>query len=242
MLISTAIKSELSPANFKHYNIELLDGESTFGNDTTDVRTLPHFTKIKASGAVKVIFVQDSVQNVRVVAPTKMLDRIYTTVEGEKLIISTRKLRNYASKVEIYLANDSIYQYQGRGATRFIADKYISTSHFNLDLSGASKAQVDSLFTTDFTSEISGASNAEIAGKTISSKIKLNGASHLKANGFISTTAIVDVNGASSANVNVEQSIDANASGASKIRYIGNPTVKSIKSSGSSSIKAINND
>ncbi|HKY48686.1 MAG TPA: head GIN domain-containing protein [Acidimicrobiia bacterium] len=112
-------------------------------------------------------------------------------------------------------------------------------STLELQLSGAS--DVDGA--VDFDSmmgEISGASNLSVSGRTATLDIEASGASDLSLLDLEVGALIVSLSGASSAEVNVTDSIEASVSGASSLRYRGDPDVTSFDVSGASSIDQIN--
>ncbi|MBQ7531573.1 MAG: DUF2807 domain-containing protein [Paludibacteraceae bacterium] len=84
---------------------------------------------------------------------------------------------------------------------------------------------------------LTGASKAEIHGIADELRADLSGASKLDAEDFFVQNLHIDVNGASKAEVNVSGELWAQAAGASKIKYHGNPEVKECISKGASKIK-----
>jgi len=84
---------------------------------------------------------------------------------------------------------------------------------------------------------ISGASSVDITGNVPTLKAEITGASKLDAEELIVSDLHLNVSGASKAEVNVTKQLWAQASGASKIRYKGNPEVQQSLCIGASSIK-----
>ncbi|MFC1965289.1 GIN domain-containing protein, partial [Chloroflexota bacterium] len=64
----------------------------------------------------------------------------------------------------------------------------------------------------------------------------VSGASRFNLGGFIVNNANVTFSGASKGTVNLNGRLDANLSGASKLSYVGEPTMGTIKTSGGSSL------
>ncbi len=64
----------------------------------------------------------------------------------------------------------------------------------------------------------------------------MSGASRFNLGGFIVNNADVTLNGASTGTVNLSGRLDANVSGASRLSYIGEPTMGTINTSGASTI------
>jgi hypothetical protein len=112
----------------------------------------------------------------------------------------------------------------------------IADDRFQLDLSGASSCQL----TGDaelLEVSLSGASRATIAGGTRQLKAECSGASQLDAMELSAEKASVELSGASTGQVNVSQELAADASGASTLRYAGEPSSLDKRSSGASTIE-----
>ena len=103
------------------------------------------------------------------------------------------------------------------------------------DIEGASKVWAD-LNNKFLEVELIGASELTLIGGGEDLKADLSGASQLKAFNYTVDEADVRVNGASTAKVNVRRELEADASGASRVRYRGNARV-SANSNGLSSVK-----
>jgi Putative auto-transporter adhesin, head GIN domain len=82
--------------------------------------------------------------------------------------------------------------------------------------------------------DISGASTLQIQGNTTNITAHISGASSGKLDNLMVVTANMQVSGASNATVNVSTGIDANVSGASRLYYIGSPTLGNINVTGAS--------
>lgn len=111
-------------------------------------------------------------------------------------------------------------------------------SALELQLSGSS--DVDGA--VDFesmTSEISGASNLAVSGRIATLDLNASGASDLSLLDLERAVLVVSLSGASSAEVSVTDSIQASVSGASSLRYRGDPDVTNFDVSGASSIDQI---
>ncbi len=106
-----------------------------------------------------------------------------------------------------------------------------------LEVSGASKANVAGIKAETFSIDLSGASSARTEGESKELKIEVSGASKVDAANLKSETVSVDASGACNVEVFASKSIDADASGASKITYSGDPETVKKDTSGASSVK-----
>lgn len=193
-----------------------------------ETRQLDKFDKIEISGNIELEFKQDSVKNLTISAPENLLSYIKTEVNDGRLKIYTNRIfTNHRIKVSI--SNDSIFELEASGASKIGTVDLIRTSNLYLSLSGASRADLNANVSDNFTTRVSGASNAKISGTVNSADFEANGASKIDADQLKSSIVKVETSGASHAKVFAIQSIEADASGASRIDCFGNP--KDIKKS-----------
>ena len=111
----------------------------------------------------------------------------------------------------------------------------IKTGNTNFELSGASKAS-GNIEMANGRFDLSGASSLELQGAATDIDIEASGASHFKLSDLSVVDAEVNLSGASDATINASGRLDGNLSGASKLNYVGNPTLGSISASGGSTI------
>jgi len=106
---------------------------------------------------------------------------------------------------------------------------------FNFECNGASRATM-SVDYSEIQVNMSGAGNLEISGSSKNLNSYLSGASNINAQKLVMETAIIDISGASEIILGTSKSIQGEASGASKVEYLGNPIIK-LSTSGVSKIK-----
>ncbi|HEX6126973.1 MAG TPA: DUF2807 domain-containing protein, partial [Pyrinomonadaceae bacterium] len=102
--------------------------------------------------------------------------------------------------------------------------------------SGACQVWVTGVDSTDLRLDTSGASKVNVSGEAASLIVDISGASSIEAEGLKAKEASVRASGASRVNVSVAEKLTAKASGASKIRYTGNPLTVEKNTSGASKI------
>lgn len=107
----------------------------------------------------------------------------------------------------------------------------------DIDLSGATRAKVTGITGERFEVESSGASNITLAGTVNALEIDLSGASQADASALVANAVEIDASGASSAQLVANESLDADASGASNITWTGNATNVNTDASGAASIE-----
>jgi len=84
--------------------------------------------------------------------------------------------------------------------------------------------------------EASGASSISLAGGAANLVLEISGASSVDLESFPVTDLRAELSGASSAVLNANGTLDVEASGASELSYLGNPTLGSVNTSGASSV------
>jgi hypothetical protein len=122
------------------------------------------------------------------------------------------------------------------GACKANIARFPQSTKFDLEVSGASQVTGE-LAAKVVEMELSGASQVTLMGNCEKLDVEVSGASSLKGKDFQAKMVKIDASGASSAMVFVQQSLQANASGASSIKYSGNAKDVKTSTSGASSIK-----
>lgn len=104
-------------------------------------------------------------------------------------------------------------------------NQVLSQPNFALDLNGAAEADLH-LNVQTLVIDAKGASKLELEGQADDVHITIAGAGEVEAEDFLVQTMHINCAGASKAEVNVARELWAQAAGASKISYNGNPTIK----------------
>jgi len=139
--------------------------------------------------------------------------------------------------IEAEIAMPFLNELELSGATRADISGFISDHDLDIHISGASKVY-GTIVAADAKFDISGASKLELEGSGENVKVKASGASDVDLKDFTAEDVDISLSGASDGTVNMNGTLDADLSGASKLRYYGNPTMGDIETSGASTIKA----
>lgn len=187
------------------------------GQVQSEKRDFPKFTAVNASGAMTLEIIAQKEQSIEIETDDNILPFIRTEVRGNTLHIER----------------------EGRFAGRSKVIVRISVNEINgLDLSGASQATVNNVKTNKFDLQTSGASKINISGEVQDLELDASGASKINAENLKTVKVRADVSGASKAEVFVTDTLNADASGASKIIFSGEPKTVNKSASGASSISA----
>jgi hypothetical protein len=208
------------------------------GNKTTETRKVNDFTKISISGEFKVHLKQDSSLSLTINADDNLLKYIKTSVDGDKLKISTKKSICGSGELVITIGVRNLTEIDASGAVQVMSDGKIVTKDIHFDLSGATKVTMD-LNAANVTTEGSGVTKMLLTGQATSHNVDLSGACKIEAFDFVVGNYTIETSGASKCQINVLNSLSVRTSGASKIEYRGNPGTVNNDKSGVSSIKKV---
>jgi len=201
---------------FSDCSINNFGGIRGSGNAKTETRNVSGFKEIKAGGAVNLEIIVQKDFSVSVEADDNLLEHIKTEVSGDTLSISPKDSISPKTKINIKISMPELT---------------------NLDVSGASTANVSGAKTDSLKLNASGASKINIDGETKSLDAKASGASKIEAENLRTENAKADSSGASTVTVAPTSDLDAEASGASTVIYTTEPKNIKQNASGASSIK-----
>jgi len=207
------------------------------GNIITENRTASGFNSIDISGAIDVYIKQDPTTSVKVEADDNILEYIEVHTDGSTLEIYTEgNIRLKPShKIKVYVSNPEYKDLQVSGASSIRSENEItSPDGLHVDISGASEGRLE-VNAPKVSVNLTGASNANIKGKTKDFDGGASGASEIRCFDLLTENAEVDASGASHIEVYASVRIAGQASGASSVNYKGNAQ-SSVEKSGASSV------
>ena len=210
------------------------------GNIKTESRIAGIFSSVDVSGSLDVYVTQDSACSVKVEADENLMEYIIIKTEGDVLVVEPRDGYNLSGSkhIKIYVSSPIFKRFEVSGASLIAAESMLTSSEtIAIQVSGASDAKLE-LRAPKVSIDVSGASTAIVKGQTKDLFIEGSGASNAKCFELLSENADVDVTGASNADVFASVKLNAEASGASDVRYKGNAAVTQ-NASGAGSIKKV---
>ena len=125
------------------------------------------------------------------------------------------------------------------GATHTEISGFAVAHAVNLELSGASSLS-GTINTGALKCQLSGACQLQLSGNGDELVVRASGASSLRLGDFVCKNADIDFSGASHGTVNAQGTLDARLTGASSLKYKGNPTLGSVSTSGASTLQDAN--
>lgn len=205
------------------------DYENNVDEKTVEI-SVSDFDEIRAGTLVSELNIHKSSESKLVVtAPERFIGQIDIEIEDNTLIISRESsfcifCFNYPEiKIDAYTPHIGSFDL---GGTTTLTVKDLDQEELEIDLSGA----VSALITGDIENiegELSGVSKLELQGKGDYLEIEVSGASQFEAEEFELQELSIELSGVSKATVFVEDSIKAHLSGASELRYKGDPEIDS---------------
>ncbi len=207
------------------------------GNVVTKPYPFTNFTGISAGASFDVQVTQGASPTVSVTADDNLVEYLDVTASGNRLNLflkSNVNVRNATLRAVVSIPELTALDLSG--ASRGKIQGCRTAKEVDIELSGASRLEGD-LESGDTRLELSGASHAVLKGSAGNVRVNASGASHADLEQFKVKDASVDVDGASHLIVSPSGKLSARASGASSVRYAGQPTSVDSSASGASSIK-----
>lgn len=209
------------------------------GNVVTQEKSITGFERVDASYAFEVEISQGETFSVVVRVDDNIVKYLQVVKQGRTLKIGLKPGRIYDIRKATMQAEVTMPELTGldlSGASHATITGFKSTKALDLDLSGAGSLRGD-IEAGNVRFDLSGSSNVTLTGSGQDVTIDASGSSDVDLTDFSVADADVDVSGSSTATVKPSGRLDADASGASHVYYLGSPTLGKIDTSGSSSVK-----
>lgn len=204
---------------------------------TNEERTPGDFSGLRVSGAISVILVQGDSYKVKVVAENAGdIKSVITTIDKDSILnVSHGKIKD---DVKVYVTVKSLKKIEASGASNIKSENPLNITTLTVDGSGASNMKLQ-LNGGDVVVSLTGASSLKMTGTANNLTAVVSGASSLKGYELETQNASVNSSGSSIVKLLVKNSLKGDASGASSIKYAGEPKEKVLNVSGASSIKSV---
>jgi hypothetical protein len=206
------------------------------GNLETEEYAFTDFTKVEIGSAFEFEINQSSSYSINVTADDNVIDYVQVSQVGQTLKIRLERV-SFLGPVTLR-ASVTVPQLHGltaSGASHGTVSGFSSSEDLDITVSGASRVTGD-ITAGNVEFDISGASSIQLEGSADDMVADVSGASSLNLDDFTVNNADVDFSGASSGTINLDGRLDADLSGASRLWYIGEPTMGDINTSGASTI------
>lgn len=200
----------------------------------TEDRHLSGFTSVSVAGSFDVVITQGSTESVKVQAPSDIINRIITEVEGGTLKIYTKNDNDWHwsdgghKKIVIYVSIKEVNGVSLSGSGDVTFREGLRGNSFKLKLTGSGDVS-GKLLVKNLDVTLAGSGDIKISGSADNSNISVAGSGDYTARDLTTNTASVRIAGSGDARVNVSQKLDASIVGSGDVYYTG--SVKSVSSS-----------
>jgi len=202
------------------------------------------FDKVDVSGAIDVIVNIGNKSEVVIEADSAIMPYVVTEVKDRELRIYNKDIIGFYNfknnKILVTITTPSILELESSGACDVTIND-LKTDMFKVSLSGACDL-IGSFECNVLDFESSGSSDSKLRGKVKNCNIELSGASDIKALDLEVDSLKIEGSGSSNVEITVQNSLDVELSGASELRYKGEPKYIKTDMSGVSKLTKIENN
>jgi hypothetical protein len=214
--------------------------QAVFHDKDAELRQVGDFEGIEVSSAIDLQLAQGNENSVAVSAPGEA-NRAGIKTEVRKGILhiwyeNKNWFKGSGRKIRAYVSAKSLRLVSASGACDVNVNGELKSSDLAIKLSGASDFK-GAVNTQNLNIDLSGASDIVIKGKTLNLNIDASGASHFKGYGLSTDNCRVDASGATDIKITVNNVLNAEASGATNIDYMGTGMIGDLRTSGASNIR-----
>jgi hypothetical protein len=209
------------------------------GNVVTQEEAMTGFDKLDVSDGFQVDVSQGDSFSVVIRFDDNLVEHLQVAKQGNTLKIGLKPGRFYNLRDATLEADVTMPELTGldlSGGSHVTLSGLISAKALSADLSGGSHLTGD-VEAGDATINLSGGSHATLSGSAGDLTIDASGGSHAKLAELVVVDADVEASGGSEVTVNPSGRLDADASGGSRVYYLGSPTLGKIDESGGSTVR-----
>ena len=202
------------------------------GRITHEERELGGFTALEVGGAIEVTLEQGRPPRLLIDVDDNLLGEIVSEINGETLKLRPRR-RFSATHLRLVLQAWKIDTLEISGASTVEAQAFVCKT-LQATVGGASHFRIPTFTAERLALEVTGASRVAVGGRANDLALEASGASVVDLSAFEVRRARAELSGASVAQVWVADVLQGQASGASSLRYRGDPALKVERSGGAS--------
>jgi Putative auto-transporter adhesin, head GIN domain len=199
---------------------------------------LGNFTAVNAGSAFQVEITRSDKYGVSVTVNENLVERLDIGVSGSTLHIGLKSGYGISGAATMR-AKVTLPELAGldlSGASHTTVSGFNSDRSLKTQVSGASTLGGD-LTCGDAQFDVSGASKVQLTGSAQDQSVEASGASTVDLSNFASKNTVVSASGASKVSVAPSGTLTVEASGASAVRYSGEPAKLKTNSSGASTVE-----
>ena len=211
-----------------------IHGNGNIVDDVRDVRST--FTGIKVSSGIDIILTQDNNQSVRVEADNNIIEYIVTKVENGVLKVYFDRSITFAGSKKVYVTMREIERLSTSSAGDIIGTNLLKCADLSLTATSAGDIKLE-VQADHIDINISSSGDIDLGGECRTMKASLSSAGDLNAFNMKAREVDINVSSAGDASVYASERLEARASSAGDIRYLGDPEYVNAHSSSAGSIR-----
>ena len=205
------------------------------GNVVSEIRNISGFDGIKVSSGIDVFIKQGDGENLKVEADKNLHDVIKTEVKNNTLYIYSDENIRKAKAKNVYVLYKNLESIKVSSSGDIKSVNTLETDNLDISLSSAGDLNLD-VQAREIYISISSSGDAKIRGDAEYLKASLSSAGDLDAYDLKVEKCRVNVSSAGNAKIYVTKELDATASSAGDVYYMGDPEIKNLNSSSAGGI------
>jgi hypothetical protein len=226
------------------------------GNLQTQDYNFEKFSRVEVGSAFEFEITRADTYSIAITADDNLFEHIQVDKSGDTLKISCKTLAIIGPvTLKVTITMPQLNDLNISGASHGAVSGFSTTDDTEFTVSGASRLTLAEMALGDVAFDVSeasqatgtltakkldlrvsGASEAELSGAATDVTVEASGASRVHLDGLAVNNANVNLSGASTGTVNLSGRLDAEVTGASRLEYIGTPTMGNIETSGASTL------
>ena len=187
------------------------------GIEATTTRSVANFNEVSISGVGLLLIEHGDVESLTITADDNLLRHIGSDVREGRLFLGPE------DGVDLEQITEIVYRLTVRSLDA-------------IDASGVVEVVAHDILSHSFIANVSGVSSVNLTGETDFLDVNISGVSNFWGREFLTLDTQVIASGVTEVVVNVRDRLDATVSGASVVRYLGNPAI-SANVSGASTVR-----
>jgi len=210
------------------------------GNVIKKDLSITEFSALEVNGAFEVMLRQGTGVGLSIEMDENLFEYLEVTQRSNVLKIETERVIRKSKAKKIYLTVTDLEEIEVNGANELETRGGLNGESLMVQANGASQLKIE-FIGTELKLAANGGSSINLRGEVGALEIEVNGAAKVKASKMRADHVKVEVSGAAESEVWAVNSLDVSASGASDVKYKGEPEINK-ESSGASNISRLSND
>ncbi len=204
--------------------------EVTGHNSVQEDRSLNTFTGIASHIGADIEWRKGEVHSVQIDAPSDVMEKIQTRVEGDMLEINAENDFSIGNqRIVIRITSPDLRKVHMMGSGDFVAKSAIRRSNFDANLGGSGSITVDDLEVENCDANLGGSGTIRLSGKSTNTTLALGGSGTFEGKKLRSARCEANLAGSGTIYCGVDDQLEANLVGSGDIFYFGNPKVETNK-------------